>query len=195
MHLVADGVLPSSSTVRLLQKEVHTGSMSIEVLVVPEGVTPIALQAVVEEEDTYLVLSARPRVHDTGESLRGALAAVRRARPLPPGSVAIRRGRPVRLLAVVHDLGLTPSWREAWIASAIRGSLRIAGRLQLRSLSLPLLGTVHGRFDSERFVSLLRDAISEAEPSSLERIWVRVPAEQVSPIGDLVRALFPPALP
>lgn len=169
--------------------------MAVEVLVVPEGVTPISLAAVVEEEDTYLVLSAEPRVRETGEPLGSALAAVRRAHPLPPGSVAMRRGKPVRLLAVVHDLALAPSWREDWIASAIRGCLRIARRLQLHSLSLPVLGAVHGRFDSERFVSLLRDALTEAEPSALERIWLRVPDERVAPIGDLVRALFPVALP
>lgn len=169
--------------------------MAVEVVVVPEGVTPIALAAVVEEEDTYLVLSADPRVRDTGEPLGSALAAVRRAHPLPPGSVAMRRGKPVRLLAVVHDLALTPSWREAYIASAIGGCLRIARRLQLHSLSLPILGAVHGRFDPERMVALLRDALAQAEPSALERIWLRVPDEQVSPMGDLVRALFPAALP
>ncbi|HPC82178.1 MAG TPA: hypothetical protein P5234_15495 [Thermoanaerobaculaceae bacterium] len=169
--------------------------MDVEVVVVPQCVTPIALAAVVEEEDTYLVLSAEPRVRETGESLGSALAAVRRAHPLPPGSVAMRRGKPVRLLAVVHDLSCTPSWREAWIAAALGGCLRIARRLRLGSLSLPLLGAVHGRFDPERFVSLLRDALAAAEPSALERLWLRAPDEQVSPIGDLVRALFPPALP
>ncbi|MGV8039059.1 MAG: hypothetical protein AB2L07_02950 [Thermoanaerobaculaceae bacterium] len=169
--------------------------MGVEVLVVPEGVTPIALAAVVEEEDTYLVLSAEPRVRETAEPLGSALAAVRRAHPLPPGSVAMRRGKPMRLLAVVHDLARTPSWREAWIASALAGVLRITRRSQLHSLSLPILGAVHGRFDPERFVSLLRDALAAAEPSALERIWLRVPDEQVPPMDDLVRALFPAALP
>lgn len=169
--------------------------MALEVLVVPEGVTPIALGAVVEEEDTYLVLSAEPRVRETTEPLGRALAAVRRARPLPPGSVAMRRGKPVRLLAVVHDLTLTPTWREAWIAAALRGCLRTARRLRLRSLLLPPLGAVHGRFDQERFVSLLRETLAAAEPSTLERVWLRVRDEQVSAIGELVRALFPAALP
>ena len=163
--------------------------MAVEVLVVPEGVTPIALAAVVEE-DTYLVLSAEPRVRATPESLASALAAVRRAHPLPPGSVVLRRGTPVRLLAVVHDLALTPSWREPWIASALRGCLRIARRLQLPSLSLPPLGAVHGRFDPERMVELLRDALAGAEPSALARIWLRVPDDRVVPIGEAVRALF-----
>lgn len=168
---------------------------AVEVLVVPEGVTPIALDAVVEEEDTYLVLSAEPRLEPTGGSLDGALDLVRRAHPLPPGSVALRRGKPKRLLAVVHDLSCTPTWREDWVTQALGGVLRIAHRLQLRSLSLPPLGAVHGRLDPERFVSLLADALAGAEPSSLERVWLRVPDNKVAPVGEIVHALFPPALP
>jgi hypothetical protein len=167
----------------------------VEVLVVPEGVTPIALDALVEEEDTYLVLTAEAHIESTGGSLEAAIELVRRAHPLPPGSVALRRGKPKCLLAVVHDLSCTPTWREEWVIQALDGVLRIARRLQLRSLSLPLLGAVHGRFDPERFVSLLGDVLAGAEPSSLERVWLRVPDDQVAPMSETAHALFPPALP
>lgn len=164
---------------------------AVKVLVVPEDVTPIALGAIVEEEDTFLALSAALRIDDTRESLGNALAAVRRARPMPPGSVVLRRGKPLRLLAVIHDLAQTPSWHESWIAASLAGCLRVARRLRLRSLSLPLLGAVHGRFPPERFVALLRDALAEAETSDLERVWLRVPGRMTAPITKVVREVFP----
>ena len=146
----------------------------VRVTVIPEGVRPIRLDAVVLEEDTYLVLSAPPPREPPGEGLAGILKELDHTRPVRPGRVIVRDGTPLRLLAVVHDLSRDPTWRETWVAGALAGVLRESRRRRLKSILLPVLGRVHGRLAVARFVELLRDALSLEEPPVSLVLYVQV---------------------
>ena len=93
------------------------------------------------------------------------------AQALSPGAVVVRAGQPLRLLAVVHKLDETPSWREEWVARALDAVFREAGRRGLGALALPVLGGVHGKLDAARFWTLLKASI-EATTSRPARIWL-----------------------
>ncbi len=145
---------------------------AVAIVVAPAYAAPFEVEAVVCEEDTFLVLSAAAEVCEPEAAREGVLAEAYGAEAITPGKVVVRTGEPLRLLAVVHDLGRSPSWREEWVAAALLAALRESEARRLRSLSLPLLGRVHGQLEVERFFTLLHDALAHAQTDHLERLWL-----------------------
>ena len=144
----------------------------------PKDNPPFRVDALVAEEDTFLVLSADPVVKEPRESLEVMIEQVNEIRPEVPGSVLIRRrrNRPLEFLAIIHDLDLVPSWKEEWISSALDKVFREAGVRKVRSIALPLLGTAHGYLAVERAGRILGNALRKGSPLSLQRIWLILPS-------------------
>lgn len=128
--------------------------------------------AIVREEDVQLILTAAANPSPPTQSLDELEHAALNAPCRPPGSVAVRAGRPMLLLAVIHDLDREPSWREEWIVSATVAVLRSARWRGLMHLSMPLLGTVHGRLDPWRAAELLAQALLEDPFGRPETLWI-----------------------
>ena len=127
-----------------------SGKASVRWAVAPRNEPPFAVDALVEEEDTYLTLSAEVMLRLPGEHPVRVMTEAHRSREELPGSVVVRSGRPLRLLAIVHKLDEAPSWRETWVASALKEIVDEVDRRALASIGLPLLGTVHGRLPAAR---------------------------------------------
>ncbi len=149
----------------------------LTVVAAPEESPPFPVEAVAVEEDTYLVLSSDHRLRVPEEHPLRIVDSAFNVKPEEPGRVLVRRGSPLRLLAVVHDLKRQPSCREEWVKSAFLEILQLARRRQIHSLGLPLLGTVHGRLKAEHILLLLEQALADGLPRSLRRLWIVVPAE------------------
>jgi hypothetical protein len=156
----------------------------IEIVVAPER--PRAADAVVEEDDTYLVLSADPEVREPEVARLRAFHEAYTAEPAEPGSVVVRGGAPARLLAVVHDLSQDPSWREEWVDAALRAVIAEADSRKVRTLAMPPLGRVHGSLPRERFVVLLRSALQACAPRSLKQICLVVPGHEAEVFRGLL---------
>jgi hypothetical protein len=92
------------------------------------------------------------------------------------------------LLAIIHDLNQEPSWKEEWVASALDGIFQEAESCKIRSLALPLLGTLHGSLERQRFLALLQDALERRSPRHLTRLWLVVPAGTSSEILAMLEA-------
>jgi len=148
---------------------------SIRIIAAPAYEQPFPIGAVAEEEDTFLVLSADPVVREPKEHPVRLMTRVIETRPEPVGSVLVRGRRPIRLLAIVHDLNQDPSWKEEWIESALNGILREAENRKVQSIAIPLLGTKHGSLGKQRFSKLLRTALERMSPVHLKRIWLVMP--------------------
>jgi hypothetical protein len=142
----------------------------------PKDNPPFRVDALVAEEDTFLVLSAAPVVNEPRESLETMIEQVNEIRPEVPGSVLVRKKRPLEFLAIVHDLDLELSWKEEWISSALDGVFREAEARKVRSIALPLLGTAHGALEAERAAALLGDALRRGSLEGLQRIWLILPS-------------------
>jgi hypothetical protein len=126
----------------------------------------------VYEEDTYLALSADPEYRPPTEHPVHVLMEAGAAQPDIPGTVVIQSGRPLRLLAIVHKLDEDPTWREEWVAGALESVFVQVERRDIHSISLPLLGTVHGKLEVERSLVLLVEKLQNAQPTPLDHIWL-----------------------
>ncbi|MDZ7829691.1 MAG: hypothetical protein U5K33_09475 [Halofilum sp. (in: g-proteobacteria)] len=143
--------------------------------------------AVVREEDVQLILTAAANPSPPTQSLDELERAALNAPSRSPGSVVVRPGRPMILLAVIHDLDREPSWREDWILAATVAALRAARWRGLMHLSMPLLGTVHGRLDPWRAAELLAEALVHDSLPRPETLWIEdVDAEPVAWLRDRI---------
>ncbi len=119
-----------------------------------------------------LVLAAARDPRPPRESLRELERAAAEAAGHAPGSVVVRPGRPLCLLAIVHDVDREPSWREDWIADATRAAFREANWRGLTRIAMSLLGTVHGRLAPVRAAELLAAVLEHPGVEPPERLWI-----------------------
>lgn len=145
-----------------------------------EHAPDFTIDAVVIEDDTCHVLGSERVARVTLEPPRRLLARAAAAQPAEPGSVVVRPGTPLRFHAVVHDLELEPSWREAWVEAALDAVFREVELRSLRTVSLPALGSLHGELRLERFTQLLAATLDRLTPKTLDAIWLVTPAGRSS---------------
>ena len=161
----------------------------LRLTVAPADAPPFEVAATVREEDTWLVLSADPTVTPPTDSVMQIMTELLKAEPLALGSVAVGRGTPLPLLAVVYDLGEEPLCRPEWIESALRETFALVEQRQFATLAMPLLGVRHGRIPMERFAALLAQVIRETSFAHLRRIWLVTPETQVGQIRRLLAGM------
>ncbi|UCC73795.1 MAG: hypothetical protein JSV86_04340 [Gemmatimonadota bacterium] len=160
----------------------------VRIVGAPEAATIVFLvDAVVVEDDTYMVLGADPVPRETRGAAEELLKRARSSIQPAPGTLVVGGGRPQRLHAIVHDLNEEPSWREEWVVGAIREVFREAEARELRKIALPLLGSVHGSLAPARFAELFESALAEASPEHLSEIWLALPPETVGEIAAALR--------
>jgi len=152
----------------------------VRIVAAPEDQPPFPVEAMVFEEDTYLVLSADWEKIESEAHPVVILTEAFEMEPEKPGRVVVYEGSPLRFLAVVHDLDQEPSWREDWIGKALEEVFREAERRNLQRIALPFLGTKHGSLEKKRFVGLLVDFLEKNSSSHPLRIWLAMPGD----LGD-----------
>lgn len=136
--------------------------------VVAESDVRSDVDGIVIEEDTYLVLGAKPEAKELHVNPRRIARELDDTFPKKPGSVIVRDSvQPIEFLAVVHDLERDPSWTEEWVAVALEKIVREARDREIRSIRLPILAGNHGSLTSERFSRLLARALEEHAAVSL----------------------------
>lgn len=159
---------------------------SVRIFAAPEDRPPFPVEAVVLEEDTYLVLSAGWDRIESDDHPVVILTEAFDAQPEEPGSVVVPGDSPLRFLAVVYDFDREPSWKEEWVERAIEGIFREAERRRLQTIALPFLGTKHGSLKKERFLLLLRKFFERNRSPYPLRVWLALPGETSPTIIDLL---------
>ena len=175
---MSSGTQTSASPFQVLPggRRVADSFAGVHVVVARDEDQPFSVDAEVFEEDTWLALSTKTDVvRSPGHPVR-VMTRVWEAEPEVLGSVVVKPGPPLRLLAVVHDLNVDPSCTEEWVESALREVFRFAAEHQLRGLKLPLLGSKHGKLAAARFMALLRRtlhrSVDGAARPPLRRLWL-----------------------
>lgn len=161
--------------------EARTERAGVQVEVAALDAPAPRLDAVVVEDDTWTVLSADPQLNDPGMPLERALQDAERFQPYAPGTLVVREEEPLELLAIIHDLDATPSWREEWIATALEAVFTVAADRVLGTVAMPLLGTIHGRLEPERAIALLCNALDHQSGGWPRKLWLAVPRKAVRP--------------
>ena len=163
-----------SSKLKRIQegREAEVSIGAVRVVAAPEDRPPFPVEAMVFEEDTYLVLSPGWEKIESEDLPLGILVEALEADPHDPGNVVVCGDLPLRFLAVVHDLDREPSWREDWVSLALEGVFREAERRGLQRIALPFLGTKHGSLEKARFVVLLREFLEGHPPPHSFEVWL-----------------------
>lgn len=171
----ANGVLPPNFELIQggLQRETSFGPLRI--VAARESVPPFRVRAMVFEEDTWLVMSAAPTICESEVHPIRLMTDVINAEPEPVGSVLVKKGHPLRFLAVVHDVNQEPTWKETWIERALIRVFQEAELNHIPSIGLPLLGTQHGRLEKFRFIALLAAVLKQTDIHHLRQLWLIVP--------------------
>jgi hypothetical protein len=187
-------VTTPSATLRLVQgglsRRIFFGALQI--VVAPSRLRPFEIDAIVCEEDTWLIMSAEPKEIGAPEHPIRLMTALMTAKPEPVGSVLVKGGTPLKFLAVVHDVDQDPTWNEDWIAEALINVFQEAERRKLRAIGLPLLGTRHGKLPVERFPELLRRVLDQHTLIHLKRLWLTTSGKNTKRMMTVLRSVFPP---
>lgn len=140
------------------------------------------------EQDTAAVLAPAAGPLEPPESVAALVEEMVRQRPLRPGTVVSRPGRPRRLDAVVHDLECEPSWSGRWVRDCLDQVLALVADVQARSLALQTLGAMHGRYPMRAFANDLRAALAGVAHLQLEDLWLMPPAAKMQRLCAALQA-------
>ncbi|MEJ2141765.1 MAG: hypothetical protein P8Y24_05320 [Gammaproteobacteria bacterium] len=144
----------------------------ITIIIIPENLAPDEVNAIVEEQDTSLVLGQPSKITISDDKPSWFLANKLESQELlEPGSVILRDGKTKKLHAIVHDLDCEPTWKPEWISQALDNIFSITNSYSINTLQLPVLGAQHGKFKLEEFLALLHDKIKTYH-GPLEKIWL-----------------------
>lgn len=167
-----------------LRREVRLGAL--RVVAAPDFARPFPVEAMVLEEDTYLVLSATPKIATPEVPPVRLMTELLDFTPETPGSVVVKGQSPVRLLAVVIDVDEDPICQETWIERSLEKVFHLVDTRGIRSLGLQMLGTLHGRIPATRFVRILSGVLGDVKIDLLERLWIDAP---IKINGEVARTL------
>lgn len=148
----------------------------VTLVAAPRTHPPFTCQAMVEEQDTYLLMAEQTTLKDPGKPAWYLANTLQQQEACQPGSVIIKSHAPIRLLAVVHNIDQEPTCHPAHISKAYQSLLQILQEKEISSVGLPLLGTVHGKLLITEAIALLADCVQAGLPESLQRIWLILPS-------------------
>jgi len=143
----------------------------------PKDYPPFTPQAVIEEQDTNLLLSPQSQLNDPGKPAWYLANTLEENPSHPLGSVVVKGQQPKRLLAIVHDIEHTPTCQPAFIQMAWRNVMSVIQENQFTTVSMPLLGTAHGKISVKDALLLLGESLKQNLPTCLENVWLILPNE------------------
>lgn len=169
--------MPTKPKLKVIQGGLQSETIwkTVRIVAAPYDAQPFEIDAIAVEEDTFLVLSAEKTMQTSSEHIIRIMTKIIETLPKEPGSVVVKSGQPLRLLAIVHDLNQEPSWREDWISQALEQIFRETLVRKFDSVALQLLGAVYGAFDIQRFIEILKVVLERIPPGGLKRLWLIVP--------------------
>ena len=151
---------------------------NITIYAAPKEHPPFSYKAIVEEQDTHLLLQQQTLLRDPGKPAWYLANKLDTDENYRLGDVVIRGQAPKRLLAIVHDVEQTPTCTIESVELAYQHLMICVKQQGFSSLALPLLGTVHGKIPIEESINLLSHATQQNPPACLLKIWLILPDHQ-----------------
>jgi len=159
----------------------------VEIAVAPAKFPPFAVGAVIEEQDTALLLDDSNELRDPGQKPLWFYAnKLDHQTLLNPGQVVTRDTQPLRLQAIIHDLESEPICNELWVFQAIQQTMEIVENRKIEAIQTPPLGCRFGKLKYDQFFAILLEIITRQRPAPVARIWINIPEENCETVFTLL---------
>lgn len=158
----------------------------VEISVCTADQNPFMVAAIVDEQDTNLLLDTIPVIQDTRESYRSLVKKMNRRKPLLTGQIIIKNTMPARLIAILYDIERTPVCSEAVLTTVINNLLDELNRHKLKSVAMPLLGNAHGKIAEQVFIKLLQESLLNKNPAYPEKIALMAPPGKLDYVRKVI---------
>lgn len=135
-------------------------------------ILPDNIDAVVQEQDTCLLLGQTPVIKTPVEKFPELVEKMKRQKPRTPGEVMVIHSTPKRFIAIVYDIDQKQICRKEWIETAIKNILQQCRLHQTRTLVMPLLGVAHGNIGKKNSVEILDSILAHDQPECLESLYL-----------------------
>lgn len=134
--------------------------------------------AIVIEEDSWQILAAGSDFTPCSEHPIRVWTELLDTKPLPAGTVLLREGWPLTMVAVVYDFDLAPCCRSRGVSTALAEIFRICRQRQVHSLLLPLPGVRHARISLRKSLRLVLRALRREPDLVLRRVMLACTSEE-----------------
>lgn len=132
----------------------------------------LKVDAVVEEQDTNLLLGKSPVIMENVESFPALVDQMERQTRQITGSVIVKESKPKRLVAIVYDVEHTPICEESWIKEVFQKIFTLCYKLKINKLAMPLLGTTYGKLTDASIMHLLQDQLIKNQHHNPKKIFI-----------------------
>lgn len=148
------------------------------------------VQAQVVEQDSGLLMDEATQLNLAPEGQASPSEIVLEEEfDYPVGTVLPKRGQPLRLYTVIHNLNLRPSWSEPGIELALDNLFALLPLLGIGSLAMPALAHRHGGLPVKAFLPLLCDYLAHHSLPWRGELWLLLPRETLLPSLAALRTL------
>ena len=144
---------------------------STEIHIVPAGKQP-DVDAIVEEQDTYLILGTDPFIQDTKENYGTLVKKMQQQKPLIPGQVLVKNTTPKKFVVIIYDIEKKPACHEEWLILAFENILKLCAEHKINTLAMPLLGHSHGKIEPRNILDLLQNTINRVAPNYPASLYI-----------------------
>ena len=122
----------------------------------------LSVDAIVEEQDTSMVLGPAPVLKYSVESFPALINRMENQQQQLPGDVIVKKTTsPKRFIAVIYDIDQTPICQREWVELALHTVLEQCEQMHVVSLAMPLPGHLYGKLDAETTMVDLQNILRE----------------------------------
>ncbi len=122
----------------------------------------LSVDAIVEEQDTALVLGAAPVLQETVGSFPALIAKMESQHKELPGHVIIKKAStPQRFIAIIYDVDQTPICKWGWVEQALNTIFEQCELLKIMTLAMPLPGLEYGKLQAETVMQEIQRVLRE----------------------------------
>jgi len=158
----------------------------IKLAIAPKETPPFAVEVMVFEEDTNLVLTVDPIKEYALEHPIRTMTDIMNATKHQLGTVVTNGNS---WYAVVIDLDSEPICRQEWCEEALEKILQLVKKTGVMSLALPILGTGHGNLQVELLLPGLIKKLSTGKIGVLKYIWLIAPCRDVKRVREIMNGI------
>lgn len=152
----------------------------------PEYPPAYHVEAIIEEQDTCLLLGTDMVIREPVASYETLVSDMITQHQHTPGEVIMRKGRPMRFLAIIHDLEKVHPCRLEWVETALDCILDECEKQGITNMAMPVLGTRHGAVRHEVSINLLLRKLAGRYAMCPNKIWLIVPLAECELVRNLL---------